>query len=284
MPQHIGLFATLSHCMFLCKYCLEQGIRPIFSIENELYGSDWFDRLFRHQAWPAADDEVEELVINNRLDINLLARGKIENEISDELTSIEEGACLFHHFLTIRDEIMQRMETEAARLVNEHTIGVHFRGTDKFAGLESSPVSYGLVLEAAKDAAGADRSIYLATDDLDFFELMRERIPSKQLKYSRKPGGQAHYDEPGTFQKGLEALTDVWLLSKCSLLIKTPSIMSAWSVIFNPALPLILIGEPKRQPSEFDYNLHNGVGFFPENLLHQRMQDASMPGYPPTAW
>jgi hypothetical protein len=282
MPQHIGLFATLSHCVFLCKYCFEQNIRPIFAIENELYGKDWFDRLFRHRVWPAPDDEVESVLINNRLDINVLARGAKENEISDELTSIEEGARLFHHFLAIRDEIMQRMETEAARLVNERTIGVHFRGTDKLTGLECSPVSCDEVLAAAKDAAGADRFIYLATDDLPFFELMRKRIPSTQLRYSRKPGGQAHYDEPGTFQKGLEAMTDTWLLSKCSLLIKTPSIMSAWSVIFNPTLPFILIGEPKGQPSEFDLNLRNGVGFFPENLLHQA-QEKKAASYPPTA-
>lgn len=268
MPQVIGLFATLSHCLFLCKYCLEEGLTPIFAIENELYGRDWFDRLFRQRALPLApDDEVESVLIRDRLEINRITRGAPEREISDEIISIAEGVRLFHHFLAIKEEVAGSLSAEATRLLDRPSVGVHYRGTDKFE-MESLPVPYAEVVEAAERAAAREKSIYLATDDLNFFEFARARVPPARLKFLRKPAGQSHYFETGTFEKGLEALTDAWLLSRCSLLVKTPSLLSAWSVIFNPSLPLVLVGAPKKHPSALDYHLRNGLGFFPENLLH----------------
>jgi hypothetical protein len=269
MPQRIGLFATLTHCLLLSKYCAEEGLRPIFLIENELYGSNWFDHLFRHRAVPTADDDdVGSILLNDRLEINAFTRGSKEAEIINEFASILDGARLFHQFLEIREHVRQVMEAAAARLIADRTVGVHYRGTDKF-GLESSTVSYPDVLAAIASTADATAPIYLATDDLNFFEFMRARIPPERLRYLRKPGGESHYCEPATIQKGLDALADAWLLSQCSVLVKTPSLLSAWSVIFNPALPVALVGQPRRKPYPQDHALRDGVGYFPENLLHR---------------
>lgn len=287
MPQSIGLFATLTHCLLLCKFCLEEDFFPIFSIENDLYGRNWFDRFFRHRAIPtAADGELKSILITDRLEINAVTRGAKEREISDELTSISEGARLFHRFLGIKEEIRQLLDADAARLISEGMVGVHYRGTDKFV-LESLPVAYSDVLEATERAADAKRPIYLASDDPDFFEFMAAHTPPGRLTYARRPAGPSHYIEAGTFQKGLEALTDAWLLSRCSLLVKTPSLLSAWSVIFNPAIPVILVGAPKRKPYPEDHALRDGIGYFPENILHRRTAESVVPlgpsDQPPTA-
>ena len=44
---------------------------------------------------------------------------------------------------------------------------------------------------------------------------------------------------------GREALLSSLLLANCGFLVKTPSYLSAWSKIFNPALPVKLVSPPR---------------------------------------
>ena len=44
-----------------------------------------------------------------------------------------------------------------------------------------------------------------------------------------------------------EAALDAWLLAQCGVVIKTPSLLSAWSAIFNPRLRFVLVGAPRRE-------------------------------------
>lgn len=282
------MFATLTHCLLLSKYCVEQDCFPIFSIENELYGADWFNRFFRLRTTPTARDQTEAVLLEDRLQINAFTRGATENEISDELTSIAEGARLFHRFLEIKEEIRSELEVQAESLIRGRTVGVHYRGTDKFL-CESLPVTHMDVFEAIERTAGLKTPIFLATDDRDFFRFIATRVPPPLLRYQRAPDGPSHYEQAATFEKGLEALTDAGLLSKCSVVIKTSSLLSAWSVIFNPDLPVVLVGGPKENAYPEDHALQGGAGYFPENLLHRRKTNAKvaavlLPSHPPTAW
>ncbi|MDQ2659031.1 MAG: hypothetical protein M3Y03_01280, partial [Verrucomicrobiota bacterium] len=158
-------------------------------------------------------------------------------------------------------------------LIRGRTIGVHYRGTDKFL-CESLPVTHPEVFDAIERTAGWKTPIFLATDDRDFFQFMAERVPPSLLRYQREPDGPSHYEQAATFEKGMEALTDAWLLSKCSVVIKTSSLLSAWSVIFNPDLPVVLVGGPKKNAYPEDHALSGGAGYFPENLLHRRKATA----------
>ena len=54
-------------------------------------------------------------------------------------------------------------------------------------------------------------------------------------------------DMDDNYTKGLDAIVDCLLLSRCNLLIKTPSQLSAWSKVFNLDLKLVLMGQPYKR-------------------------------------
>jgi hypothetical protein len=112
--------------------------------------------------------------------------------------------------------------------------------------------------------------IFLATDDSNFFDFASRHIPPSRLRYLRKPSGLSHVAEPSSYEKGLQAFADAWLLSQCDLLIKTPSLLSAWSKIFNMDLPLILVGKPRPLPRGDEDKWLRSPGYFPENILHEQ--------------
>jgi hypothetical protein len=270
LVQNIGMFGTLTHSLLLCKFCFEQGVRPIFSYENGLYGEgDWFKRFFSHKFELLPTEQPQRVeVIHNRFDINAVARGCKEIEIHNEFKTLLEGALLFNFFIAIKPDIKTYLEntTQKAQVTTD-TIGIHYRGTDKFLH-ESQSIAYEQVLEQAERRINGQKKVFLATDDQVFFELACSRIPNARLSYLRQPTGRVHHEEPASFLKGLQALTDAWLLSRCGILIKTPSLLSAWSRLFNPRLPVVLIGRPKLRP----YGDEDGSvvgGYFPENLLHE---------------
>ena len=44
-----------------------------------------------------------------------------------------------------------------------------------------------------------------------------------------------------------DAIVNALILSRCDALMKTSSILSAWSKLFNPGLPLIMLNKPFEQ-------------------------------------
>jgi hypothetical protein len=270
MCQRVGMFATLTHCVLLCKYCFERQIKPIFLLENDLYGkTEWFGEFFTHR-FPTTDKIPDKTVlIRNRFDINTVTRGCEQKEIHHELTTILEGALLFHFFIRVKPEIRGILaKYKDDILLGHRSIGVHYRGTDKRLGQESQFIPYESVLEVIERERHENDIIFLATDDSDFFDFASDRIPPSRLRYLRKPSGLSHIVEPSSNEKSLFVLADAWLLSQCDLLIKTPSLLSAWSKLFNIDLPVILVGRPTWYCGDQDKNLRS-PGYFPENILHE---------------
>ena len=50
--------------------------------------------------------------------------------------------------------------------------------------------------------------------------------------------------EGDNYLKGKDALINCLLLSRCDIVIRTTSFLSAWAYIFNPKLELILLNKP----------------------------------------
>lgn len=128
-----------------------------------------------------------------------------------------------------------------------YVIGIHYRGTDKS---EEAPVTpYDTVVAAAREllppAASGDWQIFVATDEQGFLEHLLGVFPGK-VRYRdmrRSVDGQPIHKTAGDgFQKGLDAVVDCLLLSRCARLVRTASNLGLVASYFNPVVPVSLVG------------------------------------------
>jgi len=130
-----------------------------------------------------------------------------------------------------------------------HIIGLHYRGTDKAE--ESPAVPYESMAVAARQVLPvADRNrgkIFLATDEQAFLDYMLERFPGQILYRQMRrsvDGRPIHKWSDEGFRNGANALVDCLLLSRCAQLIRTDSNLGMVASLFNPTLPVRLLGTP----------------------------------------
>jgi hypothetical protein len=277
---NIGLFAQLNYCLLLSKYCNENKLEPYFIINGKANidptaGMNCFDYYFNHKrlSQNSCDydlhDRIKEncIEIRSRYDINKIARGNIHNEIQNELSTLREGIKLFNKYICIKKHVNNLVDDYSDKnFINKNILGLHYRGLDKHN--ETTLASYEAVLSILKTYKENFDSIFIATDEPELLSYVSQLITNKKILVYSNPTGKLHlHDNSNNYQKGLDALVDSLLLSRCNLLIKTPSLLSAWSKIFNPRLPVILLGRPDRFPN--NERGINGYGYYPESVLHK---------------
>lgn len=278
----VGYFALLTECVLLSKACEEQGVEPYFFVSNPMntrsgLSANALSYYFEQVNLPAAvQRQSHQAVLNGRFieirdryDINRFAHGDPYREIANELTTIEEGRKLFFRNLRVKPWVDRCVENFwRAHLSPAKAVGVHYRGKDKF-GSESQSITAELVFAALDDAlaVGFER-LFLATDDPNFLAVARSRFGDRCVNYANpRPGLTHQQDTANNFRKGGEAIIDSLLLSRCELLIKTPSLLSAWCKVFNPNLEVQTIGKPFF--SAYGEVELTGFGYWPEKCLHE---------------
>ncbi len=281
LEQHsLGVFAQLTQMILIAKYCEETCIRPYFHVVNKNLveperGPNWTDYFFEQYSiskseLPAVQQQIasdQAVRLANRYDINLLARGDRLKELQNELGDVHEASRLFsRHF-----RFSQAVVDVACRFVGESFglspfIGIHYRATDK-VGIESAAVTFdAMARQIAEHRAGM--KLFVATDNNEFLEFCRVRFRGDVVSFSQ-PDGTSHLAQiDRNFEKGLTAIVDCLILSKSRVLIKTPSLLSAWSKVLNKNLPLILVGQPLRAP--WGETSLDGLGYWPESRLYDR--------------
>lgn len=210
--------------------------------------------------------------IRNRYDINLFARGAEKTEVANDIRTIDDGIRLFTRNLKLRTWIT-RLALEFFRDYSSGgVVGVHYRGKEKFI-TESDAISHDEMIFSIQELLslrphGRSSMIYLATDDPEFYAACHKEFGSRIFSYRRPPSTPLFHfqDTSRNFRKNSLAILDCLLLSKCDLLIKTPSLLSAWSKVFNPRIEVACIGRPY-QGSYGDFQLA-GHGYWPEKCLH----------------
>ena len=256
-----GIGALLSFSAQVLAYADDHHLSPRLLFTNPVYatvpGENWLPRYFEQKGDldPVADNPPlardrflpQSINTSRRLDSSM---GKLT------LRRLSE---LFSASLAFRQELLE----EAAHFcatnnVGNHTLGVHYRGTDK--RFEASVVPYVDIANRVASCLGPQlTNIFVATDEPEFLAMMAERFGRERVVdldcQEIFTGLPAHLTEGNPGVKAHEALQTILVLSRCGLLIRTRSHLSAWSKIINPSLPVIVYGEAR------------GIGF-PENLIH----------------
>jgi hypothetical protein len=281
--QDVGMFATVTYCALLAKACEEQDIEPFITVSSPHYrsprrGGNWFSYFFGHRRLQMSDAELETLrtdgrvlAIRDRGSINLFARGVIEREITNDLEAFSEATRLFDKYFVVHPAILEQADAFAdAHMSAGPVLGIHFRGTDHHR--EYRVVDYGLVTAAVDRYFPEHEAVFVTTDEQGFVDFARARLAGRRIVVPRESVQPQHcIDQGDNYEKGLHALTDCLLLSRCQALIKTPSALSAWAKAFNPLMDVVLVGKPYQNPWKHVVPWVNltGLGYFPESLLYR---------------
>lgn len=144
-------------------------------------------------------------------------------------------------YITVKPHIQKLVQNYYERnFKNYFMIGIHYRGTDKVTEVPLVPYEFvGQRLQAIIQRVGTKPyKIFIATDEQQFIEYMA--LHFDHLVYRdviRSTNGKTiHYDQPEPYRQGEEALCDCLLLSKCNVLLRTASNLSASALLFNPRI------------------------------------------------
>ena len=206
---------------------------------NPSQGLNWWSYYFENSYFPTREHSYKRAAIK-------LLKDEEKAELGNSMhfySSREKAFDLIHKYIHVKQEILDEVEAFAKRYFDaSHIVGVHYRGSDKW--LEADYVSYASVLEVVKQqmVLEPDSKVFVATDELGFLEAMQEAFGDKIVytKSQKSPNNQPlHYSTQDGYLQGKEALIDCLLLSKCQILIRTNSNLSAVSAFFNPHLKII---------------------------------------------
>lgn len=274
----IGFFAQLNWCLYIFAHCERFNLRPVIRLTSPFYvsatGDSWLDYFFENRRLTVADRSLIEDGTIKFSQISELDQLGLPTDYGSTMT-LEIANQLLWDYLGIRKEIEDYVESYADRhFKNRITLGVHYRGTDKVT--EAPPVSREYIAETISkylDANSKVDALFVASDESGFIKWIQQEFKSVEVlahnDTKRSADGKpihVHTTPADNYMKGKEALVNSMLLSKCSMLIRASSFLSAWSSIFNPQLPVIMLNRP------FD-----SKSWFPDALLAKKSLNEYLP-------
>lgn len=274
----VGLFAHMEYFLEMSLHCERHGLTPCFISSSPQYvdsrrGPDWFDYFFINVQLSAGDRDR-------------IARGQVPvcriegirqlglPEDYDPQLTLEIASFLVRKYIGVKPAVHQRVDAFVERHFHGYSVlGIHYRGTDKHT--EAPRVSHAQV-RAAIDSLltrGPCNALFVSSDEQRFVDFIDgtygRTVPVFQHDDRERSttGIAVHRSRSGDrFRKAEEAVINCLLLARCSGLVKTASFLSAWSKLFNPALPVVLLNPP-----------FAGQLWFPDRALESPADDPDDP-------
>lgn len=263
-----GLFAHLTWCLAIWARAERFG-RPVsIRAVSAQYGRpnatvDWFNVLFLNRRPASEKGRKHSLILAEYEEWPDFQNG-------DGLASIAEASALFYKYSGVQPDLIAEADRYCAQQWGTRPVlGVHYRGTDK--GIEAPPVSFERMIDHVRQAVTLWpelKTIFVASDEEAFPRALRAAFPAHRVVFidgvlrSRNGSAVHRLFEPNGLRRAREAVFDSLILSRTSLLLKTASMLSGWSAILSPPLPVILVNPPHRQ-----------ANFFPDSVLSDRIDD-----------
>jgi hypothetical protein len=253
----VGLGARLEWCLEIMAHCDEKGIEPRFrfSYPDARPAKDHFGSLFRIRG--AQERRARFVRISSIVELDL-------GRDYDRVLTIDRAGGLIRKYLEVKEDVVAEVDGFRGQHFGAGPVlGVHYRGTDKV--VESPPVPYDRVkrnIEHYLERYPETSAVFVATDDARFLEYVRAAPVGRRIMYRddsfRSSDGSSIHESATTDKDRInrDAIVNCLILSRCAALLKTASILSGWSKLFNPALPVVMLNRP---PEE---NL-----WFPERVL-----------------
>jgi hypothetical protein len=234
----VGFFAQLNWLMEVLLYCKMKDKLPYVELTGQYgAGGDWLTQYFEWKNPVKRPEYVKKAPNKAEMHLGVDLHPKLTFPLVTEL---------FHEHLRVRKDVLDEVSAVCRYYsVGHHTLGLHFRGSDKMRS--ESP--YDVMMEdlwfVAREYTPHYGGIFVASDEPDFEDFISTYRRVSFIENEIKCNGEVPvHDVPGDkYKKGLEALCNCLVLSRCGTLIKTISFLSGWSKVFNPALDVIIVGE-----------------------------------------
>lgn len=216
------------------------------------FGPNWWEYYFSPICTNRPENATQTLLTGNLFHQIAL--------IGHKTLSRDRGHELISKYIRLRPEIVNEVNLFLKKRVKDKKlIGIHYRGTDKFA-VEARPISpqkvCRKVMKYLKTLPNKRVKIFVATDSEKFLNIMQKIFKKRVVFFDMKRSNNnspLHTDQAiNGYMKGKMALLDCLVLSKCDLLIRTSSNLSNASMLFNPNIPVIRLNDARTNPWAYD--------------------------------
>lgn len=243
----LGLGARIVKTLEILLYCEEHGLTPAIRygyLEKTKERPDYFGELFQYKLTdPAA---LARARYTHILDVDEL--GWPENY--NLKLSLGTARGLFDKYLALNRDIVAEVDQfRKDHFGSAKVLGVHYRGTDK-AG-EAPLVRKEDLLDQVRTLMRERPTlqlIFVSTDDVKIIHFLKESglpVIYRQDAVRSDDGDQFHRKkEISKTIVNRDAIVNMMLLSGCDFLLKTASILSDCSVVFNPSMEVKVISFP----------------------------------------
>ena len=233
-----GMGAVLVESLLMCNYAEINALIPKISSSNSLYASEKGKDFINRYLGPETEG-----VANGLRPMRFHTLWNFYHLTFEQHLTLEVASRLFWKYFSPKPVIRDKVEAILAKqLGGKFDLSVHYRGTDKV--LEAPLVAFSIfekAIRAHEAAGGSIRSLFLATDDVDFEHFVRQQFPETSFTTFNlgSPGDATHgrhFSDISPDDKATESLVNIFLLAAAPVCIRVASYMSAMSKIVNPDL------------------------------------------------
>jgi len=245
----MGLGARIINMLEILLYCETKAYIPLFklSYKEKNNTTDYFKELFYYKnRQPINFSKVKFTSIRDTSDLN--------RKNDDKRLRLNMAKDLFDKYIGINQNIIEEVNAFADHwFKGNKVLGIHYRGTDKSS--EAPEVTYEELLNCVHILLSGDPAInriFLSSDDVQVIHYLVNSKLSVPIVYRddairSNTGDQIHLkQENSKLIINHDAIVNCLILSRCDHLLKTASLLSDCSVIFNPNLPVSVINSPYR--------------------------------------
>jgi len=242
----MGLGARIINMLEILLYCDTKGYIPLFQFnyKEKNNTTDYFKELFYYKNESLRPSKIIYTTIRDTSD---LIRKNFDKQLR-----LNMAKDLFEKYLGFSPKIMEEVNAFTnQRFTGKRVLGVHYRGTDKT--MEAPEVTIDELLHWIRTLLANDPAlnlIFLSTDDVKVIQYITDSnlpIPmiSRDDAIRSETGDQIHLkQEYSKVTINHDAIVNCLILSRCDHLLKTASLLSDCSVVFNPGLPVSVINSP----------------------------------------
>lgn len=262
--RRAGFFAELTTVIRHLKKVRDEN--KLIFVDWNKHNSLYFDSKYGENVWEYFFNPIDGIRDNN---IDYILNDYIPIHPINNLNVRETFNKIYSNNIVL-NETTKKIITDNTQTINENTLGVHIRKTDKFLCNQfnepmSEPVNDELVFKLIDEKLETNfDKIFLATDCADTYNTFIKRYGDVIIKTERIRGfgtNAIHTSNNNDgYQKGLESLIDCYTLSKCGFLIRSTSNLSSFSMFINLNLECINLNEIyKNDNREHEFNIYSKI-------------------------